>query len=325
MRLAPGTVRRVRGSEKIAALACVLAALAAAACNAILGVHDPILDGDASVADGAVRDALPDVATGCGAKADDALGIFVSPDGTDSATCGSRAAPCKTVNNGLLRAATVDTKGVVYVAAGVYVEAIVLRGGILLAGGFQVVGSEWTFVCGDAGASLTTIQAPPDKNITVLADGLAAPAKITTLTIRSKAGAAAPGESLYGVFARGASTSLALDDVIVVVGDGGDGVMGNAGDAGASASGNCPPGDGGAGAPSTAPGAGGDGGALGPSGYSAANGGTGASGASGSNGPPAQAGSCAACVKCSGGTLSCTPLADNPSCGGDGNLPNSHS
>ena len=289
MRLAPGTVRRVRGSEKIAALACVLAALAAAACNAILGVHDPILDGDASVADGAVRDALPDVATGCGAKADDALGIFVSPDGTDSATCGSRAAPCKTVNNGLLRAATVDTKGVVYVAAGVYVETIALRGGLLLAGGLQVVGSEWTFVCGDAGASLTTIQAPPDKNITVLADGLAAPAKITTLTIRSKAGAAAPGESLYGVFARGASTSLALDDVIVVVGDGGDG------------------------------------GALGPSGYSAANGGTGASGASGSNGPPAQAGSCAACVKCSGGTLSCTPLADNPSCGGDGNLPNSHS
>ena len=52
-----------------------------------------------------------------------------------------------------------------------------------------------------------------DKEPAAERDGLAAPAKVTTLTIRSKAGAAAPGESLYGVFAHGASTSLALDDV----------------------------------------------------------------------------------------------------------------
>ena len=293
-----------------------------AGCNAIWGVQDPILDvGDATTdanvgpQDGAVA---PDVSVGCGAKTDDALGIFVKADGTDSDSCGSRDSACKTVASGIKRAVSFGgAKGVVYVASGTYVESVALSRGILLVGGLQVVGSDWTFACSDAGASLTTIQAPAGKNVTISATDLSGGATVRGLTARSRVDPAGPGESIYGITAVGASTLLTLDGVAVVVGKGGDGARGSTGGPGALGSGNCPASDGGVGASVTTPGAGADGGAFAPTGYVATPGSVGPPGGSGLAGPPASAGTCVDCQLC-GGTVTCSMTFDHKSCGDAG-------
>jgi hypothetical protein len=123
----------------------------------------------------------------------------------------------------------------VYLDRGTYLESITLPGGITLQGGWASLGGQWTHSCDPTTAIL---QAPQTSNTTVLASG--GTANLDTLTIKSKPPQnVAPGESLFGIRAVGASTNLTLTNVAVYVGDGGPGATGMNGSAGANTSNGC--------------------------------------------------------------------------------------
>jgi hypothetical protein len=99
-------------------------------------------DDDPTIHPGAVD--FPDSAfvdANCdGLDGDTAVAVFVSPTGSDSAACGTMAAPCLTVDTGVARAAAAGRRDV-YVAAGTYTGAVTLADGVGLYGQY---GTGWT-------------------------------------------------------------------------------------------------------------------------------------------------------------------------------------
>jgi hypothetical protein len=162
-------------------------------------------------------------------------GVFAAPGGSTAPSCGSMGAPCASLQTAIDGAAAAG-KSVVYLAAGTYEQPTLrLRAGVALEGGWLVgAGGKWSRQCtGDQSAiAILRAQAPADTTIVADVAGLAT---LRFLTVASKA-SALPGQTLYGVVARGASTHLALEAVEIAVaagGAGGDGAPGRAAVAGA--------------------------------------------------------------------------------------------
>jgi hypothetical protein len=154
-------------------------------------------------------------AAACTAQvADTDKGVFVSLSGSDAMGCGSESSPCRTIATGL--AAATGSKSILYVAEGVYVEAVSLSalatGGssFAVAGGWSDQGGMWSPVCGDPSfvAAQTTIQG------TVTGSGYAGTVTFSSLTI-----AGAPGSVTVS-----APTVIFLHDVATAgIGDAGGG------------------------------------------------------------------------------------------------------
>ena len=276
----------------------------------------------------------PDGTDACSARsADDSTGIFVSPSGAAGASCGTRQAPCASVQVGIANAKN-SARAWVYVAPGLYVESISLVAGVSLDGGWSVQGDAWAPDCSAQASSTAVIQAPADKNITVLADALGGASSIRRITVLSKAQTdVLAGESLYGIFARGISTILSIDSVVVTMASAGVGASGVQGAPGAAASttGCSPSADGAHGSTGTT-GVGSDYGFT-NAGYIQSNGYPGGNGGTGQNGSSATAGSnsgtcwpvssCNDQVGCTGWCPTTPVLMYNnnpglPGCGGPG-------
>ena len=248
--------------------------------------------------------------------ADDGASVYVAPTGADDAACGARTSPCKTVQQGIERAHA-QNKAAVLVARGRYVESITLRAGLDVHGGWDVQGGAWTQTCA---SDATVIQPPADKSVAVTADTLGGAASLTSLSIASKDHAALRhNESVVGVFARGASTSLTLAYVVVATGNGGDGDIGDTGLDGDGGGSTCAAGSGASGTAAGARGAGATAGQWSSDGFAPTAGLGGVKGVPGQNGSGPGKGACVACVGCnSPGDGSCSAYSDGNSCGRDG-------
>ena len=252
---------------------------------------------------------------------DDATGIYATPTGTNSPTCGTRAAPCKTLSHSVGRAgAAFRTK--VYAARGTYVEKLTLVAGVEVIGGWDVTGTTWKRAC-NSPEEAVIVRAPAGQTVTVEARDLGGEATLSLLRVESKLLAQVlPGESLYGVVAVGTTTTLVMNDVRIEMTDAIAAANGAKGDAGAAAPASCAAGNGkvgtdggqGAGAPpgaydptnGYAPGAAAAGGAAGP----------GANGAAGGLGLCVVCGTCAVNAAMTGCDFA--PALGGPSCGKDG-------
>src|SRR5580658_1458932 len=165
---------------------------------------------DASASDGAAPDAShPDagvVIPHCPQSTNDSTGIYVTPTGADATGCGaSRGAPCLTIAGAIASTSYFAGRDTIFVGAGTYVEKVTPPAGVTIMGGWEVSGSTWTFDCGTNPEADVIVRAPSTSNTTVLASSVGGAVTLSTLTIESKATANA-GESLYGVFATGATT-----------------------------------------------------------------------------------------------------------------------
>ncbi|CAN5454381.1 hypothetical protein BH09MYX1_BH09MYX1_26760 [soil metagenome] len=240
---------------------------------------------------------------GCTSRvANEATGVFVNINGTDSAQCGSAASPCQTVQAGLNQA-KVLTKSTVYVARGTYKETITLSPGLAIEGGWDTLSGKWIPACGADLVGAVKLQMPDTANVVVKADFTGA-ATLRNLSIFSKTTTPAVGESLYGVLAM--KCSLAFESVTVNIGPAGVGTDGDAGAPGSTGGIKCGASTGAVGGPGT-PGAGGDAGAFGPTGYVAVNGANGlGNGSSGANGTCTAMCSGNEYTVCKSNTLNCS-------------------
>jgi hypothetical protein len=244
---------------------------------------------------------------------DDASGVFVAQNGTDGGSCGTRLAPCKTIGYGIMQTSALSNKTTVYVAAGVYAEALTLANGVGVIGGWNASGSTWQYSCNSA---LVTVNDTTNTSA-VTATGLTSPTTLSNLTI-TNALSAGSGVSLYGIFST--NSMLVLTHVVVGVGPGGPGSPGaTAGTGGGTVASPCTAGDS---APGTTPGAAGTAG-TGAS-YSASGvasggvGGTGGTGQSGDNGSAGGAGACDGCtLTCEKSSISNACLSTTGTCCGD--------
>ncbi len=323
--------------------ALVGAAFAICGCGSLSGFTGPEVDPSGDVPDASIaededaartRDAMgAGVPKTCATEQpDEAHAIFVSTSGTTAPNCGSKTLPCGTLALGVQRAKIVLGTEIIYVDSGKYVESVQLIGGIRIQGGWDDVGGAWHRQCTGTRAASVKIRGAGGKG--VVAKDLTMPAVLDTLTIELADGGS--GQSLYGVFASGTSTSLTLVDVSVVVGNAGAGASGSTGADGQNTAANCT-GTSGADGAMGAKGANGASGTFGPNGYtpgaSGATGGSGgagtgtAGGAASSNGPTQCVASCA--TTCGGpGTCSCNvsytsagTIGSQPGtggCGGEG-------
>ncbi|MDB4936712.1 MAG: virulence associated protein, partial [Labilithrix sp.] len=188
------------------------------------GQVGPDTDGGVDAADVVCPDVAPD----------DATGIYVAPPGTNTAACGTRTAPCKTIDFSVTRAVQAF-RSKVYAARGTYVEHVTLAAGVEVAGGWDVTGTTWKRACVTP-EDIVVVRAPAGQSITVEARDLGGEARLSLLRIESKLKAQlAPGESVYGVVAVGATTTLVLDNVRIDMNDAAPGDDGDTGAAGAAA------------------------------------------------------------------------------------------
>jgi hypothetical protein len=251
----------------------------------------------------------------------DAEGIFATPTGTNTPTCGTRAAPCKTLSHSVTRAgAAFRTK--VFAARGTYVEKLTLAAGVEVIGGWDVTGTTWKRACVTPEEAVV-VRAPAGQGITVEARDLGGRATLSLLRVESKLAAQVlPGESLYGVVAVGTTTTLVMNDVRIEMSDAAAGTNGALGDAGLPAPASCSAGTGAKGT-AGAQGAGAPAGAYDPvNGYAPGTAAPGGPAGSGANGVAAGLGTCVVCGTCALNIamLGCdfTPTLGAPSCGKDG-------
>jgi hypothetical protein len=220
-------------------------------------------------------------------------------------------------------------RNIVYVAAGLYTEKLTLVGGVIVQGGWHWDGGpRWSFDCGSAPESVVIVQAPSTSNMTIDASSDDGMTTLSTLTVLSKAASAVqPGESLYGVFATGVNTVLALTDVVVTMQAGGAGQAGATGGVGSTAPGPCAVGDGASATISGAEGTAGSDGTLSSTGFTTPPpGGTGGSGVAGDNGAAGGApvsvmySACASVNPCTVEQATCAGGYGVNGCGGSGGL-----
>jgi hypothetical protein len=249
-----------------------------------------------------------DSGVGCSARtADDTSGVFVSQDGNDVGSCGTRSNPCKTLIYSIAAAKSTSGKTILYVAApppasdggadgggstGTYQESIILDAPISIEGGWADKGGTWTPICDTTTSTAVTIEGTTNTTITASFNGSATLRDIRVVSKPS----ADPSESLYGIFALGSSTSLTLDQVVVDVGAGGIGTDGVDGGVGAStaADAGCAASNGAAGG-AGATGTGGAAGTFSSTGYVETDGTDGGNGVAGHAGTAGGNGACASC------------------------------
>jgi len=316
-------------------LLVLAAAPGAIACNALIGADDPILDPVGPPEAGASAEAGSSVEAGPSAEASDLpdCGAPPPPDdgpvhvltngGADEAACGSHGSPCATIRFALGQARRAS-KTVVRVGPGTYREAIDLVPGVTIEGGYFVEksgdGYTWIPNCLSKPAPSDGVHIAPDVAMPIVAADLGGTARLSTLTIHQSA-SPAPSESVYGIFATGATTRLELVDVMIAPADAGDGLGGAAGASGTVSDAGCALGDAADAAAPGATGGGADPGTVDEAGYHPSAGAEGGGGESGENGGAGQSGACLTCstcnTKCDTGTKRCGgPGA--PGCGGGG-------
>jgi len=249
----------------------------------------------------------------------DTTGIFVLGSSAAGSNCGDRLLPCQTIGQGIALAKSLG-RTIVYVGAGTYTESISLVPGIRIEGAWSVLGSTWSPICTSSSDSVI-IQAPSSVNTTISAKNLGGSAALAFVTVKSKETSGA-SESLYGVFASGATTNLTLENVKISMANAGAGQDGQSGHGGlnGSSSGCSPAGSGAPGAASGTPGSNGSPTGFDGNGYTPGNGALGSDGQTGSAGPAGTAGTCVQnCGICaSASASSCSSAPD--SCG-TGSLP----
>ena len=296
------------------------------------GTPDPGVDSatpgtDSATGTDAGFDTGVDPAACAARKVNEASAVFVNINGTDSAQCGSAAEPCQTVQTGINQAKTLS-KTIVYIARGTYKESVNLAAGLTLEGGWDTLAGKWIPACDNNDIIAAAKLQMPDASNTVVTADFTGTGTLRYLSILGKAAKPAAGESVYGVFAKGAS--LAFESISVSVGPAGTGADGNVGSTGGTGATKCATGAGGAGN------AGGQGGAaqpgtFGPTGYVPGDGNTGLSnGTNGANGtcaatcPGNEVTICMPNVAACGASEGCpTPLAGcggTPGGGGGGGL-----
>lgn len=159
--------------------------------------------------------------------------LFVALTGNDANAGTSPAAPVRTIQAGLAKAAALGTGGAVYVAAGTFAESLTLTGAARVYGGFNP--ASWDR---STASFQTTVVGGPTAVTVSSANG----AKLDGLTIQS-ASAVGTGGSSIGVLIRGSqSVELAFCSIRAGAGTGGrqgavgtrgadafDGVAGGAG------------------------------------------------------------------------------------------------
>jgi hypothetical protein len=250
---------------------------------------------------------------------DDVTGMYVATTGTNTPSCGARATPCRSVTVGINRALVAKpARARVYVARGTYAEKVSLFADIEVIGGWEVAGTTWKRAC-VAPESAVVLRAPASSNVTVEAQSIGGEARLSLLTVESKPAAQViAGESLYGVVAVGATTSLVMSDVLVTLGNAGAGGNGTKGGPGPLAPASCADGTGLPGADGSQ-GAGADFGAFDPTGYTPATAAAGEAASPGANGTAGGAGTCVTCGSCGLAPLcEFIPAAGPMACGKDG-------
>ncbi|MFT7623279.1 MAG: hypothetical protein ACI9WU_002462, partial [Myxococcota bacterium] len=161
--------------------------------------------------------------------------IFVAKSGND-ANPGTRTAPVFTIGKGITLA---DSGGYrdVYVATGVYQEAVSLASGVSVYGGYSA-----TFAAHEPAVYETAVLGPADGSLpgAVNAIGLtgsAASARFDGFTVFGADGQDA-AQSSYAIYVRNTGAALALSHNVVIAGngaagaDGGSGGKGNSGSSG---------------------------------------------------------------------------------------------
>ncbi len=299
-----------RPAPRVLALAGLALVSTALACANLLGFQDLSRpDGATDDAGGDASNDASDAATCAQRAVDDASGVFVTVNGGDTSTCGTRTEPCMTIQTGINQAKLLG-RSIVYIARGTYVESLQLAAGVTLEGGWDTASTTWIPACDTTEVSAVKITMPPTANVVVTAD-FSGSAGLRLLSVLGKA-TAQPGESVYGIFATNAT--LTLDTISVSVGAGGDGAAGAQGDAGAQGGTDCDAGDAGAGPSPGNVGEGATSGSFGPNGWLPASGGPGA--ADGSVGAP---GPCTINSSCITTCYTCLSVCVNSLAGCGGN------
>lgn len=174
--------------------------------------------------------------------------IFVAANGVDSATCGTMAAPCRTIQRGINRA-TSTGKTDVLIARGVYVQdtTLVLANGVSLHGGYQNDGAlQWSRSAAlDTVVRVSANAVASRRLVAVSGSGISSATTIARLTIDAQTSVSGEGISRYGLHCTNCG-GLTIDNASVDVGSGTDGAAGTPGASASSAYGA--PGVGGAGA-----------------------------------------------------------------------------
>jgi hypothetical protein len=272
------------------------------------------LDTGSDAADTAVVDASDGGSTDpCTTATPAPSAFYVATTGNDVATCGGQGLPCQTIQFGLTHASVMNN-AIVYVAEGTYAEAITLpQTGVSVIGGWTYSGGVWA-KDPSPNAKLSLVLQPAAGSTTVTVLPGSGNDTVCEMSIQSK-NAALPGETLYGVFARGAATTLLLQDVSITVAAGGAGLLGAPGSAGTGGLGGCTPaGTGVTGAAGT-PGQPGPMSSFGAFGYVPGNGSVGLGGGPGTTGMAGGPGMCVNCVSCTPCILCCTTNVVGMSCG----------
>jgi hypothetical protein len=119
-------------------------------------------------------------------------------------------------------------RDLVVLSEGEFVEAETLHApaGVTIQGGWSRDGATWQRVCAGERTAQSVILSQAGVGVRVSEEGLV---HLDTLRIYTKE-TVAPGESLYGVWVNGASSSLALNDVTIVAGAAGSGSSGSPGE-----------------------------------------------------------------------------------------------
>jgi len=157
---------------------------------------------------------------------DDEFGIFVAPSGTDGATCGSKAAPCKSVGQGMTRAKTTGKRLYACGDGGTYEESLSVGaslGGLTVYGGFHC--SDWSY---EPTAARSHVR-PSDESPALVASGVNA-LDVRDFAFESRDASVPGGSSLAAQVV--SSTGIVFRNSTFMAGNGAAGTDGTAGSGG---------------------------------------------------------------------------------------------
>jgi hypothetical protein len=166
------------------------------------------------------------VSIGDRAARDDA-GCGLGPVGT-----GTGRYPCRTIAQGLARAAALGRSGVL-VAAGIYDEAVSMVSGRSLLGGYRP--DTWERDLSASGTQIRGVATMGDHQYTVRAVDITAPTLFEGFVVRGSVNGTPRGNS-YAIYVSGSSSSLTIRNNLIFGGRGGPGgvgALGSPGQAGA--------------------------------------------------------------------------------------------
>ena len=151
--------------------------------------------------------------------------VFVSSLGSPTSNCVPQT-PCSSIQAGIV-AALAHGQKTIYVDQGTYPEQLTLSAGIAVRGAWSRANG-WTPICDDTRLTATKLQPPTGTDRSIIAINLGGSASLEAIDVEGQT-PAQPGQSLYGIFASGSTTTLSLTDVSVLVPAGGSGRAGTDG------------------------------------------------------------------------------------------------